>query len=474
MTKKAHLTKASLINSASSENGALFYIYASLKPKVDTSKVLSAFHCNSCNTQFAAIAETKKSIPFCVTCGDDDVEMDKSDEAPEIEDFADDDELANVECSNCKTQNIMTLQTASKMGSQIHCVTCGSTINYNPPVEAEADMGEDYNIEDDLDQGLDSDEEDVDLTQTENIPSEYVEPTGEKEEVAAEEEKPEESPEAEDALEGESSSDDEAGEESSSSDEDSDEEDEGDEEEDFDDADIEESSLIKIIKKGSFSLTRNGDVLVASIGEIPVAHLEKADAGQNENSFFSTSFDSAIRHGVKKLGAEKALAHYGFKFTTIQVPVSESVKTKVAATLTKEEAKLEKKIADMSKDFEQSQSIAMAALNKNFFRGKQNPLRSAFIDELTVAGVRSPKKLVDKILANYSSAYSKAVIELARELMTKSVKHRNELANSVGEMNYRTDASDESEEQDLETNWNPLETASLEDSLSTGVKRSFN
>ena len=60
----------------------------------------------------------------------------------------------------------------------------------------------------------------------------------------------------------------------------------------------------------------------------------------------------------------------------------------------------------------------------------------------------------------------------AKPLLTKSVKHRNELANSVGEMNYRTDASDESEEQDLETNWNPLETASLEDSLSTGVKRS--
>ncbi len=429
MTKKAHLVKASVLNGHSAESsGALLFVYASPTPSVDKSAELSAYKCGKCNTEFAALAKTE---PFCITCGDEDVYED-NEQVLDVEEYEDpDEELASIPCSDCHTKNIVKLTTASVLGAQVHCVTCGSAINFQAPVvaEAEGDSGMDEETNDALHDSFEDTLEEDDLTG-----SEEIEGADELEEANGDE--------------GSESESDDAGEPEGSESNEAEGEEEGEEEDGLEETDYEEETLAKLVGNGTLTLDRVGDVLVASVNNLPVATLARDDAAEYANVFHGAEFATAIRHTVKQVGVEKGLSQYGFAFASVKVPVKDIVTKRVTAKVQAEIATLNSRAETLAADLEQAFGIALAALNKNFFKGETNPLKTAFVDMLTTANVRNPARQVDNVFKAHGDAMNRAAFELAKKLLGKSVAHRNEIAASVLDANYQVIASDENEEEE--------------------------
>ena len=445
--KKAHLVKASVLNAAADEKGANFYVIAASVPEVDKNIALASFQCGSCSTHFSAV---KDSQPFCVTCGSEDVDVDSGDDALEAEDLGSDEDLANVECSACGTHNIVTLTTASALGTKMHCVTCGTEIEYMPPSDnvgmSDGDIEEDVEdveVSADADAGDDESElDDAEVTLTDDL-----------EETSAEGE--------DDTEEGESEKDEveeEAGEKDSA-------ETDSDESAD-DDAEVDsEEATLAAIAQGDLSVERIGDRIVAFVGGIPVGHLTREKAGDNTGVFASTSFTNAIKHTARQIGAEKALAHYKFELATVKFPVPAIVEARVKASVEDAQKEIAARIKDVSADLRQSMSIAAAGLNKGWFKGQPHVLKEAFKNELAASGFKGAARVVDKVFAQYSDPYHKFLFEKAQELLSKPVEFRNELASAIGDMAYQVsnadmdeDDADSDEDQTLESR---LEGASL-------------
>lgn len=478
MTKKAHLVKASVLNGHSAEtNGALLFVYASPTPEVDKKAVLASFKCGKCTQEFAALAGTE---PFCITCGAEDVYED-NEQVLDVEEYDDPDtELASIPCGDCGTKNIVKLTTASVLGAQVHCVTCGSSINFQAPVVADTEESEDMDMdtndalhdsfEDTLEEGDDT------FTETENIDGADAEGEPEAEGIVNEEVKEEVEAGEDDASEagdegdagaldegtpeGEPEAGDEGDAGAESSEDSGNDEDNG--EDDLEEVDFEEETLAKLIGDGKLSLDRVGTVIVASVNDLPVATLAHEDAGSNANVFHGAEFASAIRHTVKQMGVEKGLSQYGFSFASVKVPVKDIVNRRVEAKVKAELAAMDARTDTLSSDFEQAFGIALAALNKGFFKGEVNPLKIGFVDMLTTANVRNPAKLVDSVFQNFGADMNKAAFELAKKLLGKSVEFRNEIASSVMDANYQvTAATDDDEDGNAPSLGHRLEGAGL-------------
>jgi hypothetical protein len=208
-------------------------------------------------------------------------------------------------------------------------------------------------------------------------------------------------------------------------------------------------------------------VLVASINNLPVATLEKANAGENQNVFFSRQLISAIKHSAKKVGAEKALSSFGFELAKVNIPVGNIVAKRVDAKLAEHKDKLQASVQTLSDDYEQALSLAMAALTKGFYRNRGNAVRDSLVQELSAANVRNPGKLVYRVFASAGMQFNKDVLELAKELLSKSVDHRNELAGSLGEMAPKEAEEEEDSIDEGDDFEDKLEGASIRPSLKT-------
>lgn len=450
MTKKAHLIKASVLNNHSAEkSGALLFVYASTDRSINKKAEFASFKCGKCNTEFAALKGTE---PYCVTCGTEDVYEDEGQQLDTETYENPDKELASISCSSCNTQNIVKLETASVFGSVMHCVTCGTSIDFQSPIVSNTD--EDGNeLQDSFDDTLEGADTDVDFTESETL----EEPEEETTETTSEEEV--ETPEGETTNEentdttdnGETVAEEETNTEETPEGTESTEEtpEEENESDDDDYEDFEEETLAKLMGNGSFTLDRVSDIIVASVNSIPIATLAKEDAGDNSKHFFAPEFASAIKHTVKQLGIEKGLENYQFSFAKVKIPVKDIISKRVNAGLQKEVASVNSKLETLTADFEQCFGIALSALNKGFFKNKSNPLKEGFVAHLTTAGIRSPSKIVDNVFKTYGKDMNLAAFELAKDLMSKSVEFRNELAESIGESNYQeTDNEDASSDED--------------------------
>jgi len=451
MSKKAHLVKASVINQHSAENkGALIFVYASADRKINKEEELSAYHCKKCSTEFAAL---RKLNPICITCGTDDVEEDDT-QGLDVESFDSDDELASITCASCGTHNIVTLETASVLGSKIHCSACGEGIEFRAPELSECE-NEESDEQDDVE--FSEANSDLDLSETESDNEDLDEDALEEDADAnsdldlSETESDNEDLD-EDDLEDDLEDD---------ADVDSDLDDDevignSDDDEIADEENYSEQELSSMVK-GELTLSRINDVIVASVNNLPVATLAKKDSGSNENLFHAASFTTAIQETVKRVGLKNGLSHYGFSLAKVKVPVTKIMKKKVAKKVEKEVAALNTKVDDVIENFDQCFGIALAALNKGFFKGKTNPLKDGFVAQLSTAGIKSAGTVVDKVFKTYGNEMNLAAFELAKDLMGKSQEFRNEIAEAVGESNYQdsADIENDSESDDLDNQ--PLE-----------------
>lgn len=451
--KSIYEVKASLLISESVSRGSLFHVIASAKPEKPVVE-LAGFGCTSCGAEFAAI---KGSEPFCVVCSADSdyVENLDTDGSLEIEDI-EESELASVCCNSCNTHLIISMEAAKVFDTKMSCITCGTDVEYELDFEeVENDDAEEAEFED---EGVFVDDEELaDLSVDEII---EVDEVDEEEDDSGDIILPEET--------SANSPHDKPGNENNDSDDvnknppidetkfiekevmpgktkfDDTETSNVDEEDEDVDVELEEVDLMDTVE-GGLSIARHEDVIVAYRGPVPVATLKEENAGQNKPVFRSSGFSKAIITLASTEGPS-ALANLGFESVKIKVPLKTVLENKVSAKVEVAKAKFEEQAKTFQEDMEQCLGLALAGMNKGFFKGKNNVLKNAFINELAAAGIRNPAKVVDKVFAGYSEEFSKNLLEKAFELSSKSLETRNELAEAIGDSEFISDPVEDDEE----------------------------
>jgi len=463
MKRKAVLAKLTEL----AKKGPLF-VLASEDLEIQKGEELSSFNCTDCGTHFV----TANAQPFCVTCGSDDVEIEEVEVDTELPES--DEEMSAVLCSACGTHNIVHDDVALALAGKMHCVTCGTDIEYPTDLISAAkdeESEEDEITEDDVKEEVEesstkskskskkeiAESEDSDFEAEEELDEEEDEITASKE--LKEEECDEECEEEKEEKASKKAAAEKA---------------EADDEEKEDDAYSEDSEMdnvdeacIKLIAQasGDLELTRVGQKIVAFVGDVQVATLDKSNAGENAPIFNSETFASAIQHTAKQIGAEKALAHYNFNILSVKVPVPRLVEERASVLVEAKEKELALAVKDVRDNYRHSLQIAAAGLNKKFFRGRTNLIREALATELSALNFKNPTKMLDRVFATFSDKHHQVLFELAEDLMNKNAEVRNQLAEAVGAAAYSGDDEEESSEMSEED-------ASLEKRIETsGIRR---
>ena len=381
--KPAYEVRAQTLASLSQKLGSVFSVQASTELQVDTKAEIASFGCKSCHTKFGAFANSQ---PFCVTCGSDEVEPTEPDDEDEVQALASDSNLSAVTCTSCGTHNILDTQTASALEGKLHCITCGTAINYAAPDID--DLGSDP---------LEDEGED-------NLGEEVVE----------------------------------GGKNCKASDDNDDDDLGGDDVTDAD-SDTVDVPLVDVVDvqddEAELSTLLHDGVLVATYNGLPIATLTKEMAGVNADLYTKPTFTTALRHTASNQGIKAALRHYNFQLVVAKFPLQKLVQAGVEKALAEQSVQLTASMTALGSDFEQCLGIASVGLNKDFFKGKSNALKVGLYNELSNAGVHKPAALVQRVFAQYSQAFVATLVETAQELMGKSVEVRNQLAETLGSIN---------------------------------------
>lgn len=442
MRKKFLVERASVLNTATAKTGSPFVVSA--KAASMPNSVTASFGCKHCHTVFAS---NKGSEPFCVNCGSDEVVPSKA-VAQALP--ATDKGLNAIHCKACGVHNVLSDVTASLLDGHLHCVECGTQLSYDvdnleDPISdaAETDIEDALNTQKASNSperrgGKTDDAPLVDVTEkdiTDTLPTRKVTsetapanevPTapGNGDAAPVPPASPVVAPMV-DSIEDETMIE--------HADYENLEEDEQDACE-YSDVSLAAVALAQN-PKAVLTLASSENEILAFADGVPVARLQKADAGEHAAVFHTASYSASIARVAETQGLRAALAHFGFAAIRVKFPVGASVRARVAKRLQAQTAAVEEISTSHREDLLQCVSIASAALTKNLFRTKANALKRGFVDMLTTAGVKNANVMVDRVFSSHADTYHKQVFELAQELQEKPLDYRNTLSESMGDMN---------------------------------------
>lgn len=172
------------------------------------------------------------------------------------------------------------------------------------------------------------------------------------------------------------------------------------------------------------------DAWLASLNGQPVGFATRDDVGGNADIFDKEAFGKALI-AQSKDGSKAALKEFGFKPFVITASVQQKVSEEVAkqVEVTKQELVAESKAHQ--ERFMAALSIAAVGINRGFFSGIENPLKSKFWDSMSTAGIQNPEVLIDNIFSTSSDVYHKVLLDKASEILSMSTDVQNELASTV-------------------------------------------
>jgi len=172
------------------------------------------------------------------------------------------------------------------------------------------------------------------------------------------------------------------------------------------------------------------------VDNYPVAVAEKNDASDNVQAMFntdkfSTAWEAATGDGV----TEDVLNDFGFKATTVSVPVDEAVRQTVEASVEEGLRKYNTTAANTRSRFERCFGIAAVGINKHVFK-ETNPIKTHLTASLKRLRVNNAEQIVANAFAEHGEAYLSGIAMKASELMDKGDETLDELAKTVDESKY--------------------------------------
>jgi len=375
---------------------------------VPTGLKVTAHKCRGCDTTFATNADIK---PFCVHCGSDSVITVNDMGGRKVESMADESKLSSVQCPGCQNRNILSDTTAKALEGYMACVVCSHDILFETVAEDDEPPAAEDPMVDDTDQ-------------------------------------PTEDPALEgDTADGESDigGDDVGGEP---------------EEEDEVLMNLSELALASAPDRKVVFVRAGKSSICAYVGDVSIARLKQADAGDNEDLFQEQAFLKSIRQSMATAGLDKTLDDFGFTKTQVALSGSHLRKFKISEAVTAEREIIRKEMADSQAVLQQCLQIAAAGLNKGFFKDRVHVLKAKLYESLVEAGMKSPNVVIDQVFSAHSDEYNTTLLALATELLGKSEDVRNELADTIQGTNYQLAEDEPTEDDELE-----LEEEFTEDDL---------
>lgn len=479
MKTKALAASAAKINASARSGGALAFASGDrdLVSASDSLQQIKAFPmkalaCNHCGTNLTASAD---STPFCVNCGSDDVHPVDTVE-PDLDQHTEDN-VAAINCSGCKTYNVISSSVIKASGGHIHCSACGTKLKAeyeepapetklqsgdevgeptmktpdpdptqketNPvlfPEHTKADTAYDSGempSDDALDEGdsemLVSDE---DLSDVEADPL-LLEDDGNLEALGPMDVSPNDTPEVTenglpeflaDEIPQESAeelNEDPVITEDTFSDFGELPSDDVFVEIDTSEGDPLMDSLAVDDSPAGFTAAVIANRLVAFKGHVAIASLSSAEAGNRP--FKTENFAKAVCAFASEHGVRSAIKAFKFKPICVKSLTQASVDKK----LTDIKASASKAATAKVEKFNSSLALAAAGLSRGNWKGYTNPLRAAFEAELSRAGVRNPQRAAAQIFQAHAVSYTKTLAEVAANLSKYSDSARAELASML-------------------------------------------
>lgn len=418
--------------------------------RVPRTAVLAKYECASCHHTFAADANNK---PHCSKCGSSQTKSVRRLSAVAGSYLPSDKKLSSLTCPKCRKHNIVPDSAVLAYAGKMHCVSCGTALKYNaralaattedmtsgqqrnqllspagyraPSLTAPVEPGDDIPINPHLDNTGPTDILDpIDPTLAALDDEDAISEKKDKEKPNA---KPKDSSEEDDEF-------------SLKDSEDDDEDDEDSPEAKRAAKEMAVKALMALVDaftaeeaSTEYSFVQPGqNTILAFVKDVCVARLDNRDDYDHRAIFGQKTHLKALHASVRTNGLQTTLDDFGFK--KIRVPVRPGLFKKRAV----EKAALEEKARIRSElsNLKTCLAVAAAGMNKNFFHGKNHPLKAAFYDVLSSAGVRSPEKLIDTVFASASDSYHRTLIETALDLMSKPAEIRNSVAAAIAQTNY--------------------------------------
>jgi hypothetical protein len=170
----------------------------------------------------------------------------------------------------------------------------------------------------------------------------------------------------------------------------------------------------------------------------PVGLIQKTNLSKELASIYSDSktFINAVEAAISN-GMEKAVEEFKIEAIKVEVPVDEAVANHLVESRNELQASFDSKKSELMNVLKQSISIASVAINKEVFKGTENPLKTELIAKLERNGVDQPALLVNAAFEAATGKYIETVLSEAYKLVEKSDESRNEIAKMVEDANYR-------------------------------------
>ena len=173
----------------------------------------------------------------------------------------------------------------------------------------------------------------------------------------------------------------------------------------------------------------------------PVAMARVADAGKNADLFDKPAFGQAALSAARQIGVKTVLRDLGFKPLVHSVPVTTSLSKMVEERVAAERESLSATAKQHSERFQAALATAAIGINRGFFKGVANPLKSALCSAMADAGMRNPEALVDSVFSRNFEQFSKIAHAKAEEILQRPPEVQESLASAVLDVCYKSESS---------------------------------
>ena len=153
------------------------------------------------------------------------------------------------------------------------------------------------------------------------------------------------------------------------------------------------------------------------------------------NQFESDNFLRAVKADLNANGVVETCSNFGFEPFKIEMPVDKLLANEADARINAVTADVQQTIS-ASVDAHQERfiaalSTAMLGVSKGFWQGSSNPVVESLCSAFTAAGVKEPRKIIERAFFNHSPDFLTVALSQASKLMATSEIAQNEIAEAV-------------------------------------------
>lgn len=210
--------------------------------------------------------------------------------------------------------------------------------------------------------------------------------------------------------------------------------------------------------------------ILASIGPVSAKKAGVADV------YMTPQYQDVVAANISTKGLRKGLVQSGFVLAKVAIKASKHTSKAVQAKVT---AAVNQKVEAMNKQqqaMSQAMAIAAVGINRRYFKGADNELKTNLEAELVQAGLRGGQNIVRAMFAKYGVSYAKSILTLATKIAAMPEEMRNQYAEAL-DMTEDEDFGDSSDtemddgmDDDLEDDFDPI-PASVTAALHSPVRR---